>query len=257
MELTIDELLTGKSTLIKNKQFLSTKAYVEPFFDKMSKFTSDFKIEVKTPTQLSTTGGTPDLIFNRVLIQAVLPKSYWEYDNHQQVIGMVYGLDTKVPVAKMYKGGLNMACTNLTVFNPEFLNVQEMEPETALSYNPIIHLMEKTDDFAVKIKKLKDSTIQVGNEQDRERNLGRWVDFTLRESYNANYGKVKIASSIPIDVYKDLFIDADSNYYVPMGMNTDLFTVYNAFTDAITKDSKDVLTKYEKTLLISKLLGVE
>ena len=35
MELTLNELLTGKSTIIKNKQFLSTKAYVEPFIDRM------------------------------------------------------------------------------------------------------------------------------------------------------------------------------------------------------------------------------
>lgn len=257
MEITIDELLTGKSTLIKNKQYLSTKAYVEPFIDKLSKFTSEFKVQIKTPTQLSTTGGNPDLMFNRVLIQAVLPKTYWEYDNHQQVIGMVYGIDTKIPVAKIYKSGLNMACTNLTVFNSSFLDVQEIEPNTALNYKPINQLMEMTDDFAVKIKKLKETIIKVGNEEDREKHLGKWVDFTLRDNYTANYGKVKLASSVPIDVYKDLFINTDSDYYVPIGMNPDLFTVYNAFTDSITNDNKDILSKYEKTLLVSKLLGVE
>lgn len=253
MEITIDELLSGKSTLIKNKQFLSTKAYVEPFLDQMGNFTSEFKVQVKTPDQITNFGDNKDLTFNRVLIQAVLPKSYWEYDNHQKVVGMVYGLDVKNPVAKIYSAGLNCACTNLTVFSPDYLNVQEIEPESALSYKPIKQVMEMTDNMEVMIKKLKAEHITRDN---METHLGKWVDFTLRETYNANYGKIKIASSVPIDVYKDVFIDQDSEYYVPQGINPDLFTVYNAFTALITKDNKDLTNKYEKVAMVSKLLGV-
>ena len=257
MELTLNELLTGKSTIIKNKQFLSTKAYVEPFIDRMSAYTNDFRIQVKTPDQITTTGGNRDLTFNRVLIQAVLPQSYYFDDNHQQVVGMVYGLDVKSPVAKIYKGGLNMACTNLTVFSPEFLNVQEIEPETALNFNAVKQLMEQTDELSVMLKKLKSTHININSQEDKERNLGKWIDFTLRESYNANYGKIKIASSVPIDVYKDLFIDSDSNYYTPNGIDPSLFNVYNAFTDIICNDNgKDLMSKFEKTLLVSKMLGV-
>jgi hypothetical protein len=258
MEITINELLEGKSTLIKNKQFLSTKAYIEPFVERMSAFTNDFKIQVKTPDQITTNGnGNRDIAFNRVLIQALLPKSYYEEDNHQKVVGMVYGLDVKMPVAKIYMGGLNMACTNLTVFNPEFLNVQEIEPETALNYSSIKQLMEKTDDLAVMLKKLKSTHININNQEDMEKNLGKWIDFTLRESYNTNYGKVKIASSVPIDVYKDLFIDTDSDYYTPNGIDPSLFTVYNAFTNVISNDNgKDLLTKYEKCTMVSKMLGI-
>ena len=47
MEITMNELLEGKSTIIKNKQFLSTKAYIEPFVDRMSAFTNDFKIQAE------------------------------------------------------------------------------------------------------------------------------------------------------------------------------------------------------------------
>ena len=257
MEITLTELLEGKSTLIKNKQFLSTKDYIEPFVDRMSKYTNDFRVQVKTPTQLTTTGGNVDMTFNRVLIQAVLPKEYYEFDNHQQVVGMVYGLDTKIPVAKIYKGGLNMACTNLTVFSPEYLNVQEMEPGNTLSYTPIKSLMEMTDNLTVMLKKLKETHIDIRNSDDMERHLGKWIDFTLRESYNSNYGKVKIASSVPIDVYKDLFINTDSDYFTPTGIDPSMFTVYNAFTDVISNDGgKDLLTKFEKCTLVSKLLGI-
>ena len=257
MEITINELLEGKSTIIKNKQFLSTKAYVEPFLERMGNYTNDFRIQVKVPDQITTFGSNRDLTFNRVLIQAVLPQSYYFDDNHQQVVGMVYGLDVKNPVAKIYKGGLNMACTNLTVFSPEFLNVQEIEPETALNFNAVKQLMEQTDTLSVMLKKLKSTHININSQEDKERNLGKWVDFTLRESYNANYGKIKIASSVPIDVYKDLFIDSDSDYYTPNGIDPSLFNVYNAFTNIITNDNgKDLLNKVEKCVLISNMLGV-
>ena len=257
MEIKLNELYEGLPCVIKNKKYLSTKDYIDPFIDRMSKFTSDFIVNVKMNDTLSSDDRNLHKIFNRVLIQAVLPPSYYSEDNHQQVVGMVYGLDVKSPIAKIYKGGLNMACTNLTVFSPEFLQVQEIEPESALNYASVKQLMERTDDLAIMIKKLKSTHIQVNSQEDRERNLGKWIDFTLRESYNANYGKIKIASSVPIDVYKDVFIDADSNYYTPNGIDPSLFNVYNAFTDVICNDNgKDLMSKFEKTLLISKMLGV-
>lgn len=66
MEITRDLLLTGKSTIIKNKNYLSTKEYVEPFFDEMSKFTNDFIIRVQTPNQMTVTDENQDITFNRV-----------------------------------------------------------------------------------------------------------------------------------------------------------------------------------------------
>ena len=35
MEITIELLLKGKSTIIKDKEFLSTSDYVKPFLDEM------------------------------------------------------------------------------------------------------------------------------------------------------------------------------------------------------------------------------
>jgi hypothetical protein len=44
-ELTLSELLKGKATIIKNKEFYPTKTYVEPFIEKMSAYTYDFKVQ--------------------------------------------------------------------------------------------------------------------------------------------------------------------------------------------------------------------
>lgn len=252
MELTLNELLTGKSTIIKNKQFLSTKAYVEPFIDRMSAYTNDFRIQVKTPDQITTTGGNRDLTFNRVLIQAVLPASY-DIDEHKEVIGMLYGLDVKKPHVSFYKGMINSACTNLTVFNPNWKINQDIIEEEPINYSTVKQLLELTNDSNIMINKLKKTMI---SRENQILNLGKWCDNTLRFSINNGYGKVKLAISTPIEAYKQLFIDTDSPYYYPEGLDVSLFDVYNSFTQVITDDSKDILQKFNKTLLVGNILEI-
>lgn len=50
MEVTLDKLLSGKSTRINSKDFLSTEDYVKPFIEEMSKFTSTYRIEAIPPS---------------------------------------------------------------------------------------------------------------------------------------------------------------------------------------------------------------
>lgn len=253
-DVSIEDLCLGKSTIIKNKVYRQTKDYVMPFIDRMSKYTDDFRIQVQIPDQITTRAGSDDITYNRVWIQAVLPESFYFEDNHKQVIGMVYGLDTKIPVYKFYKGGLNMACTNLCVFSPDYLSVQELEPETPMNYAPVQRLLEMQDKLTLFLEQLHNTVLDDSN---IKAHLGQWVDFTLRQSFNSDFGKIKIATSIPISAYKDLFIDSESEYFIPQGIAPDLFTVYNAFTNLITNDKgKDLINKFEKTCLISKMLGV-
>jgi hypothetical protein len=252
-QLTLAELYKGKSTLIKNKEFYPTKSYVEPFVQRMAAFTDDFRIQVKLPDQMTTFKDTTDLTFNRVLIQAVLPQKH-NIDGHEEVIGFLYGIDVKKPVVKIYRGYLNQACTNLCVFNPQWLNVQELVPGNPIDFNPIKPLMEYTNDFAVKLDLMKSTII---DRNERKQYLGEWVDYALRESQDYGFGKVKIAVSTPIDAYKDLFIDTESDYYIPQGIDPTLFDVYNAFTQVITDDKKDLMNKFEKVMIINRLLKVE
>ena len=262
MELTIDELLKGKATMIKSKEYLSTEAYVTPFLERMSKFTNDFRVQAKLPDQISLTRkedlNLEDTVFNRVWIQAVLPDEY-AFDNHKEVIGMVYGLDTRKPVAKIYRGALNMACLNLCVFNPSFLNVQEIEPERAINFKSLQSLMEQTSDIKMWLDQLNNTEVPYNEELINE-NLGLWVRNALSNSYDTGYGKVKLATSTAIDAYKLLYEKKDSPYFVKEGEATSMFNVYNAFTELITNDgtkdggAKDILNKCEKTLLLKNIL---
>lgn len=66
MEITLDLLLKGKPTVIKGKEFLPTKDYVEEFIKQMSKFTSNFIVNVTLPSQLTLTNKEEDITFNKV-----------------------------------------------------------------------------------------------------------------------------------------------------------------------------------------------
>ena len=255
MELTVEQLLQGKATKIKEKEFFTTKAYVEPFFERMSKYTEEFIINVKPADQISLTPSGEvnfdDIVYNRVWIQAVLPDEY-AYENHKRVMSMLYALDTRKPVVKMYTGALNMACLNLCVFNPDALNVAELEPITAINYSPINLLMGMNDTIKSTLEKLDK---MIFNRNEIYEDLGLWIDRCITSKFNSGFGTVKITASAPLNVYKDLFYNEDSNYYTK-GEEVDGFTVYNAFTDLITQDKKDLVNKFEKTLLIKEIMDI-
>ena len=257
MELTIDQLLAGKPTKIKSKDYFPTKAYVEPFLDYMGKFTDNFRIQAKLPEQITRTVNNDinidDITYNRVWVQAVMPEEY-SWDNHTEVVGFLYGLDVRKPIVKIYRGALNMACTNLCVFNPEFINIQELEPEKAINYRPIKTLMEQTSDLKQWISTLKETEWNREVPQI-ESNLGKWMRNTISQSCDLGFGKVKLAVQNVVDAYKHLFIDDESEYYIPEDENVNMFNVYNAFTDLITNDGgKDIMNKVEKTLLLRTIL---
>lgn len=259
MKLTINELLAGKATKIKDKEYFQTEAYVTPFLERMQKLTNDFRVEVKLPEQITITKKEDidfdDVTYNRVWIQAVLPEQY-RVENHDEVIGMVYGIDTRKPIAKFYRGGLNRACTNLCVFNPSYLSVQELKPAEALSFKSLDSIMDKANEIAVWLNKLHSTTFERSYENINE-NLGRWVRNALHLKYENGFSPVKLGVPNVIDAYKLLFEDAKSPYYVSTDSNTDMFNVYNAFTEIISnKDQKDIINKCEKVLLLKDILSI-
>lgn len=66
MEITLQALLEGKSTTIKETTYLETKEYVSPFLNEMRKFTDHFIINVELPKQLTITNNTKDITYNKV-----------------------------------------------------------------------------------------------------------------------------------------------------------------------------------------------
>ena len=259
MDIQLGQLLKGKQTRIKDKEYFETEAYVNPFLERMSKLTSDFRVKVELPDQVTLTKegdvNMEDITYNRVWVQAVLPEQY-DVDNHQDVIGMVYGLDTRKPVVKFYRGGLNRACTNLYVFNPDYLEVQELQPETAIDFHSLDVLINKANEIKVFLERLHNLTFPRENQYINEQ-LGMWIRNCLNYPYYNGINNVKLATSTAIDAYKLLFEKEASPYYVQSDSNTDMFNVYNAFTELISNDKdKDIMNKCEKTLLLKSILDI-
>lgn len=260
MKITINELLAGKATKIKEREYFQTEAYVTPFLERMQKITSDFRVEVRLPEQVTITKkedlDLDDVTYNRVWVQAVLPEQYC-VENHDEVIGMVYGIDTRKPIAKFYRGGLNRACTNLCVFSPSYLSVQELKPSEAINFNPLDNIMNKANEIMVWLQKLHSTTFERSYENINE-SLGRWVRNALHLKYENGFSPVKLGVPNVVDAYKLLFEDTKSPYYVSSNSGgTDMFNVYNAFTEIISnKDQKDIMNKCEKTLLLKDILSI-
>ena len=185
-------------------------------------------------------------------IEAVLPNEYC-YEGHKQVVGFVYALDTRKPVVKEYMGGLRTACLNLCTFNPAALSVQELQPEHAIDYNFLNYCLELVDDMGVKLRQLENMEFtkeQMFNE------LGQQIDRCINFKFHNDFGTVKLPESLPIEVYKNLFYNEKSDYFTQNDIVSG-FDVYQAYTDIICNGkSKDLVNRFEKTFLVSRIMGV-
>lgn len=261
MEIKLNELLAGRATRIKNKEYFPTHAYVEPFLERVQRITKEIRIQVQLPKQITYTASgdinTEDITYNRVLLEAVLPDEYkFNDDTHKPIIGMVYGIDVRKPVVKFFKGHERCACTNLCVFSPELLSCQDLEAETAIDYKPLERIIEQTDDTAAWLKKLVETDFDC-SEQNINESLGRWIRNCINYSFNNHYQPVKIACSTPINAYKSLFEKEDDDYYVGIGGSTGMYNIYNAFTQVLTDGmKKDPFNIFEKTLLLKDILDI-
>lgn len=260
MEITLKELLAGRATRIKNREYYPTAAYVEPFLERVNKLTDNFRVQVQLPSQITYTQdgnlNTEDITYNRVLIEGILPEKYnFNNDSHNSVIGMVYGIDVRKPVVKFFKGMERHACTNLCVFSPELLSCQELAPEASINFRSLTNIIEQTDDTASWLRKLIEMEFNCSDYNINE-SLGKWIRNCINYSYDTGFGKTKLATSTPIDAYKLLFEKEDSDYYVNSD-NTDMYTVYNAFTQVLTDNmKKDAFSIFEKTALLKDILDI-
>lgn len=256
MEITLDELLKGKGTRIKNNEYFPTEAYINPFLERLHNITDDFRVQVQLPNQVTLDSDgkitTEDITYNRVWIQAVLPDEL-NFKNHKQVIGLVYGLDVRKPIYKIYTGGLNMACTNLCIFNPDDLEVKELCPQSPMNFKAVNRMIEETSSIATFLQKMLNTNFNSSYSNTSEQ-LGNWIKRSMSEYIDNGFGKVKLASSVPESAFKLLYLNTESPYYV--GENdTNMFNVYNAFTQCITDSlKKDIMNQCEKTILLQKIL---
>lgn len=252
MEITIGKLLEGKSTVIKDNEYLATAEYVEPFLALMSKFTKEFYCKVEIPKQLTVTNKKQDITYNRVWVQAVMP-SKRDIDGYAETINLVYGLDLRQPVYKIFKAYKDKKTENIYCFDARWLNVYELKPrENFINFEPIIiNLLEMVDDSNLRFKKIKTEFFSSDVEEKHER-LGDLVEKSMLYEFNGKGGKIKLSPPLILKAFQNVYMNSSSKYYVKDTEECSLFAYADAILTLIT-DEKDIINPFEKGYLCLQL----
>ena len=250
MEITISKLLEGKCTVIKENEYLSTEEYVSPFIEVMKKFTTDFSVQVQLPSQLTITDSKEDITYNRVWVQALLKDNSYGYT---ETINLVYALDVRKPIYKIFKAYKDRKTGNLFAFNSQWINVYELKPnEEFVDFEPIVkHLLELTDDSDKRFDNLEKNTVSSETEE-RQQFLGELIENSMLFEITNKGGKVKIASQMVLKAYQNVYMDSSSRNYVAEEECTKL-NYLDAFSSLITEDDKDIVNRFEKNLLVYQM----
>ena len=250
MEITIEKLLEGKSTVIKEDEYLTTKEYVSPFIEVMKKFTTDFSVQVQLPSQLTITDSKEDITYNRVWVQAIMPQKCDKY-GYAETYNLVYALDVRKPVYKLFKAYKDRKTSNLFAFNSQWINVYELKPnEKFVEFDNVVkHLMELTDDSEIRFDKLEKEKLSSEPEK-RQQQLGELIEDSMVFETTHKGGKVKIAPQMVLKAYENVYMDASSKHYVSDSEECTKLNYLDAFSSLITEDDKDIVNRFEKNRLV-------
>lgn len=255
---SLKTILEGSATSIKNREYLSTKAYIEPFVDRLKPYTTKFICLVKPADQLSYDDKGVDIIYNRVLIMAVFPdKDDISVNRNEKLISyhravcMAYALDVKTPICKFYTGVVDRDLV-FYAFGADCINIQKIEPDTPLDYTPIQNIITNGLGDNCQVILSQNETLSLDKDKMTEK-LGDWIDFTIKKEYVNDSGRIKLSTTIPIEAYKSLMINRDSDYFVD-GDKIPMPEILKSFLIQVSSDDKDIINRYEKTQLVNQLL---
>ena len=251
MKESLSNIYKGHATTIKNKTYFTTKQYVEPFVNALKSYTDKFICEVKVADQLDGNGN--DLIYNKVLVTGIFPSDYdFTIDKtvYHRVVCMTYSLDTRKPMCKFYTGVVDPDL-NFYGFGDNCMSIQDIEDNSALDYSSVQTVINNglKDNCKAMLSQL--INLQLDNKPDI---LGHWVDFAIKKEFINDAGKVKLSNTLPIEVYKDMTMDKDSDFYTEGKLS--VAKVLQAFSARVNEDQKDLNNRYEKIQLVNKLLGL-
>lgn len=176
-----------------------------------------------------------------------------DVEEYHEVYGLVYALDVRVPLYKVYRAYINSENQNLCVFDPNWIQVHELKPGEKFKYS-ISTLMSMTSNFNVRLAKSKHTFISL-EEKDNHELLGRLIERSLLYEYKTIGGKVKLSPGDVVKTYESIFHDPSSKYYLGENKGCSLFHYQNALCSFIT-DNKDIVNRFEKTLLVEMLFDL-
>ena len=244
MEITLDLLFKGKSTIIKERTFLPTEDYVKEFVETMSKFTDKFIVNVALPSQLTLTNKEEDITFNKVWIQAIMPGS----NSLKEVINLIYVLDIKKPCYKVFRTYTEDG--NHIVFNEKWMYTGLIKDDQTFKL-PIKELMEMENSVPIIIEKMQKTFL---NNDCKHELLGKLIEKSMLFEFDSVSGKVKLSPNNVIKAHENIYMDSTSKLY-KKDQEASVYDLYVALLEQI-KDGykKDIVNVFEKSCLIKNLL---
>ena len=114
--------------------------------------------------------------------------------------------------------------------------------------------MQLTDDSEIRFNKLNSEFLDSTNRQQK---LGELIEDSMLFEINNKSGKIKLGPQMVIKAYENVYLDSSSKHYVPNTEECSMFNYVDAFSSLITEDSKDIVNRFEKNLLIYKMFTKE
>ena len=175
-----------------------------------------------------------------------------------ETYNLVYALDVRKPVYKLFRAFKDRKTGNLFVFNSQWLNVYELKPNTPFVEfdNVVKNLMEMTDDSEIRFNRLNRETLS-SDSKKRQQELGFLIENSMFYEYCNKGGKVKLAPAMVLKAYQNVYINSSSRNYVSDTEECTLFNYLDAFSTLITEDSKDIVNRFEKSALALQILYSE
>lgn len=175
-----------------------------------------------------------------------------------ETYNLVYALDVRKPVYKLFRAFKDRKNGNLFVFNSQWLNVYELKPSTPFVEfdNVVKNLMEMTDDSEIRFNRLNRETLS-SDSKKKQQELGFLVENSMFYEYCNKGGKVKLAPAMVLKAYQNVYMNSSSRNYVSDTEECTLFNYLDAFSTLITEDTKDIVNRFEKSALALQILYSE
>lgn len=190
-------------------------------------------------------------------MQAVMPNSN-DVCGYAETFNLVYALDVRKPVYKLFKAYKDRKTGNLFVFDSQWLSVYELKPDTAFIdfEQSIKNLMEMTDDSEIRFNRLNKEFLS-SRAKDKQQKLGSLIENSMFFEYCNKGGKVKLAPAMVLKAFQNVYMDSSSRNYVSETEESSLFNYLDAFSTLVTQDSKDIVNRFEKSALALQILNEE
>jgi len=245
-QIKLEELLNSKVYVKENSsvRFTSAKQYVEPFLEALGQDVKDVRVSVSSPVMNAEESGKMNIAYPRVNVETTIGGGL---EGFTSVVGMIFALNTQIPIAKVYTGQSVSVCMNLCIFNSDDL----FEKNLLGDFNELYlrtatfkaNKMKQIEEYG---KVYKDMTENMLTPMELNTLMG---DLLLK-------GTTSKLGSSPIVGAAKLLKDNKTTYYVNEGpdFSCNKWNVLNAVTQVL--GDGDPILRPDKTIQIAKLLEV-